>query len=247
MLNPRMTASAYAMFYRDVYRPLVSAYHGRIINSMTIQAEQAAYAKQIAAVLSPLVRNRAYTNLLDVGGSTGVVAAHLSRAFRLAATLIDPAPAEADVAVSLGLKTIVGFVEDWSPEETFDVIGMFQTIDHLMKARATLEKLRTVVNPKGLLAVDIVDFRSAYRRSGSVEEAIKVDHVYSFTEMTAEALLARCGFAPVLRHQNPDLLHVFYVCEPCRPDPLARPAAGEVSKFFSEVESLRDFSVRLAS
>src|SRR5687767_3369662 len=39
-LSPRLTASEYADFYERVYRPLVSAYHGRTIDSTTVQAEQ---------------------------------------------------------------------------------------------------------------------------------------------------------------------------------------------------------------
>ena len=39
-LNPRMTAQAYGRFYDGTYRPLVSAFHGRLINAHTIQAEQ---------------------------------------------------------------------------------------------------------------------------------------------------------------------------------------------------------------
>ena len=39
-LNPVMTADAYREFYTRVYRPLVSAYHGRLIDAKTIQAER---------------------------------------------------------------------------------------------------------------------------------------------------------------------------------------------------------------
>src|SRR4029453_8567078 len=38
-LNPRMTAEAYGHFYNGVYRPLVSAFHGRLIDAETIKAE----------------------------------------------------------------------------------------------------------------------------------------------------------------------------------------------------------------
>ena len=45
-LNPRLTAAAYQRFYESVYRPLVSAFHGRLIDAHTIQDEQAAYADE---------------------------------------------------------------------------------------------------------------------------------------------------------------------------------------------------------
>jgi hypothetical protein len=90
-LNPVMTADAYAEFYADVYRPLVSAYHGRLIDAETIQDEQREYAAVCAELLAPHLEDRGAKTLLDVGGSTGVVAHHLKERFDLNATVIDPA------------------------------------------------------------------------------------------------------------------------------------------------------------
>lgn len=238
-LSPRMSAAAYAEFYRHVYRPLVSAYHGRLIDAQSIQGEQADYADTMIGLLAPVVAGRGYETLLDVGGSTGIVSSWLARAFGWRATVIDPAPAEAAVARSLGIETVVGFVEDWTPDGTFDVIGMFQTIDHLLDASATLAKLRSILSPGGLFVVDIVDFRRAYRRHRSLEEGIKIDHVYSFTEMTTEPLLARAGFAPLHRVPSADNLHVTYVCEGCEPDSRSLPAPADLDAYFAEIAGLQ--------
>src|ERR1043166_938306 len=54
-LNPQMTADAYGRFYDGIYRPLVSAFHGRLIDAKTIQAEQREYAAERAAFISPFV------------------------------------------------------------------------------------------------------------------------------------------------------------------------------------------------
>ena len=43
-----MTADAYGRFYDGIYRPLVSAFHGRLIDAATIQAEQREYAAERA-------------------------------------------------------------------------------------------------------------------------------------------------------------------------------------------------------
>src|SRR6188768_3066564 len=73
-LNPRMTANAYGRFYDGVYRPLVSAFHGRLIDAQTIQAEQREYAAERAEFLRPFLAHGTRRTLLDIGGSTGVVA-----------------------------------------------------------------------------------------------------------------------------------------------------------------------------
>ena len=52
-LNPCPTAAAYDSFYRETYRPLVSAYHGRVIDAKSVEAEQAVYAKAVEGLLAP--------------------------------------------------------------------------------------------------------------------------------------------------------------------------------------------------
>ncbi len=54
-LNPRMTADTYGRFYDGIYRPLVSAYHGRLIDARTIQDEQRDYAATRAAFSRPCI------------------------------------------------------------------------------------------------------------------------------------------------------------------------------------------------
>src|SRR5262247_516489 len=82
-LNPRMTATAYARFYDGVYRPLVSAFHGRLIDAVTVQAEQREYADDRAQFVRALVPSTRGGTMLDIGGSTGVVASHFARVFGL--------------------------------------------------------------------------------------------------------------------------------------------------------------------
>ena len=70
-LNPRMTAEAYGRFYDGIYRPLVSAFHGRLIDARTIQDEQREYATERAEFIRPFIANAGARTLLDIGGSTG--------------------------------------------------------------------------------------------------------------------------------------------------------------------------------
>src|SRR5688572_13242920 len=107
-LNPRMTASAYGRFYDGVYRPLVSAFHGRLIDGTTIQAEQRDYALERAAFMRPYLAAAGLETMLDIGGSTGVVAGHFASEFGLRGLVIDPAPLEIEHARRLGLETATG-------------------------------------------------------------------------------------------------------------------------------------------
>lgn len=247
MLNPRMTAEAYGEFYRSVYRPLVSAYHGRLIDARTIQREQQAYAEQMERLLAPFVGGGAARTFLDVGGSTGVVAAHFTRRFGFRSTVIDPAPDEVAEARGLGIECIEGLVETFDPGgRTFDVVGLFQTVDHLLDVMATLVKIREILVADGVFILDIVDFRAACLVRGGIEGAVKIDHPYSLVEETAEAYLARAGFEPLRRAYSADHHLVAWVCRPCAPRPDALPPAGFAASWRRELRFIQNAAAGLA-
>jgi SAM-dependent methyltransferase len=240
-LNPVMTAEAYGSFYAGTYRPLVSAYHGRLINAQTIQDEQRQYAAERGDFLAPFVQGMRSKRMLDIGGSTGVVAHALAKRFGFEATVLDPAPLETAEAQALGLETIEGFVEahDFG-RRRFDVVGLFQTIDHLLDVSGTLKRIRQIIADEGLLFVDIVDFRAAYLRNWSIEEAVKIDHPYYLVEFTAEALLVRAGFEVLRTDYEADHLHVAYVCRPAEPRPDIVPPASVVDAMFDEIRRVQN-------
>jgi hypothetical protein len=87
-------------------------------------------------------------------------------------------------------------------------------VDHLLDVALSLSKIRNLLSEDGLFFVDIVDFRAAYRRNGSVEAAVKIDHPYYLTDETMRAYLARSGFDILGIDYAADHLHVGYLCAP---------------------------------
>jgi len=240
-LNPRMTAEAYGRFYDGVYRPLVSAFHGRLIDAETIQTEQHEYAVDRVAFARPFIERAGLETMLDIGGSTGVVAAHFAKAFGLAGTIIDPAPLEVAHARRLGLETITGLVEEYDfGSRRFDLVLICQTVDHLLDVAGTLRRVRELLTSRGLLVIDIVDFRAAYLRNRSVEDAIKIDHPYYLTEDTMSAYLRCTGFAIVRADYAADHLHVSYLCRPADPVAGAVPDPAAVAGLFREVRFVQN-------
>jgi 2-polyprenyl-3-methyl-5-hydroxy-6-metoxy-1,4-benzoquinol methylase len=240
-LNPRMTATAYGKFYDGIYRPLVSAFHGRLIDAQTVQAEQREYADDRAAFAAPFLHGAGHKTMLDIGGSTGVVAAHFARTFGLRGTLIDPAPLEIEHARGFGLKTITGLVEEHDfGGQRFDVVLMCQTIDHLLDVAGTLKRVRELLTPRGTFFVDIVDFRAAYLRGWSVEDATKVDHPYYLTQETTSAYLRRAGFEIVRADYAADHLHVSYLCRPGTASADALPDPASVAEAFREIRYVQN-------
>ena len=243
-LNPRMTPAAYGRFYDGVYRPLVSAFHGRLIDAKTIQEEQRYYAEDRAAFVRPFVSGADLKTLLDIGGSTGVVARHFAEVFALKGTLIDPAPLEVEQARRFGLETITGLVEEYDfGSRRYDLVLICQTVDHLLDVAGTLRRVRGLLNNDGLLFIDIVDFRAAYLRNWSVEDATKIDHPYYLTQETMTAYLQRAGFQILRTDYASDHLHVSYVCRLAAPVTGALPDPASVSALLREIRFVHN-SVR---
>ncbi len=240
-LNPRMTAAAYGRFYDGIYRPLVSAFHGRRIDADTIQAEQHEYAAERAEFLRPFVAEARLKTMLDIGGSTGVVARDFAKEFGLVGTRIDPAPREVEQARRLGLETITGLVEEHDfGDRRFDLVIVCQTVDHLLDVAGTLARIRRLLSAGGLLFIDIVDFRAAYLRNRSVEDSIKIDHPYYMTQETMEAYVRRAGFTIARADYAADHLHVSYLCRPGTADPGAAPRPGQVEEMLREVRFIQN-------
>lgn len=231
-LSPRLTATEYADFYRRTYRPLVSAYHGRTIDAETVQDDQRGYALELVAFLRKSLPRPPKT-VLDVGGSTGVVASAVSEAFGSKATVLDPAPAELDVAAAAGIETIAGFAEDFEPQgRNWDLVLLCQTIDHLLDVSETLSSLAAMVARDGHAFVDILDFLLVARREGNVEGAVKIDHPYYLTAATARAYFDRAGLEVVAERLSDDGHRGFVLrpAEPREPDWEAVAVAGRETR-----------------
>jgi SAM-dependent methyltransferase len=212
-LNPVLDANAYRRFYAGVYRPLVSAYHGRRIDAESIQAEQRVYAAECAAFLEPWLVARPAGTLLDIGGSTGVVASELARRFGSEATVVDPAPVEAAVARRLGIEVIEGaFDEVELTRDRYDLVTLCQTVDHLPHISDSLARIRAVVRDGGMFFVDFVGLEAGCRREGRLEDVVKVDHPFYLTESTMRAYLEKAGLEALELRIAADRLHVQIAC-----------------------------------
>ncbi|MGH3868625.1 MAG: class I SAM-dependent methyltransferase [Pseudonocardiaceae bacterium] len=237
-LCPQLSATQYAHFYSEVYRPLVSAYHGRRIDAETVQLDQRDYATGLAAFLLPLLPSAPRT-ILDVGGSTGAVSRVLAARLPARVTVLDPSPDELAVARAAGMETVAGLVEDFDPgERSWDLVLLCQTIDHLLDVRGTLVALRQMIAGGGRAFVDIVDVDVLLRRTGSIERVVKIDHPYYLTRPTAMALFTLTGFTIVAERLTHDG-HRRFVLAPgpsAEPDWLALEATA--TQFLSSMSTL---------
>ncbi len=215
-LSPRLSAASYAHFYSGVYRPLVSAYHGRRIDAETVQVDQQTYADELADFLLPLLEAPPAT-ILDVGGSTGTVAGVLAERVGARATVLDPSPDELAVAEAAGMETVAGLAENFDPgERHWDLVLLCQTIDHLLDVGATLAALRRMTVAGGLAFVDVLDVGFMVAKTGTIEGAVKIDHPFYLTGPTAVAVFGIAGYTVAAQRLSDDG-HLGYVLAPATP------------------------------
>ncbi len=202
-INPRMTSDAYVAFYRDGhYRRLLSEFYGRPITAESIEDEQTEYADRLISLLGAHLEGTNVETLLDVGGSTGVVAEAVARQFDLDATVLEPSEAEAARAEARGLNVIRLPIEYLEPTcGKYDVVLLCQTIDHLLDIRAALETIKAMMNDGGLFFLDVV-----------LNGPVKIDHPYDLDECAVLFYLATAGFEVLTSGPAGDGLHHYFVC-----------------------------------
>jgi SAM-dependent methyltransferase len=185
-LNPRMTKEGYAAFYRDGYRPLFASL-SKVPHSLAmLEHDQRQYcAHLLPQLLSWLPMDRE-TRVLDIGGSTGLVGRTIAKArgYTSRVWVLDPSPSE--LARAEGCSTICGSVEDIPELPSADVALLCRTVEHLLDPAATLRKIAAACSRLVIDAMHVDGWATGWQ--------YKVDHPYSFTADTLQALLERDGW-----------------------------------------------------
>jgi ubiquinone/menaquinone biosynthesis C-methylase UbiE len=214
-LIDRLTLEGYARFYEEIYRPLASAYLGRRNDAASFEVGQAQYARKIVEIFRGFIPPAEVSTLLDIGGSTGVVASEFVRAYNARVTVLDPSSEELEIARAKGHRTMHGLLENWHDgAEPFDLVLCCRTIDHFIDLRGSLLTMRNLCKPDGYVFIDIIDIEAIRTRKGMLEGALKIDHCYYLSSEVAPAIIAGAGLEVVYSEIASDPEHVTYICKP---------------------------------
>jgi len=88
--------------------------------------------------------------------------------------------------------------------DSFDVVVMFEVIEHLFEPRLVLEAVQHLLRPGGALVISTPNFDALSRFALGNSWAVLSpgEHLYYFTHKTLAALLVGCGFTSIQFHDN---------------------------------------------
>jgi SAM-dependent methyltransferase len=142
--------------------------------------------------------------VLDVGCGSGRMALALQRALPWHVTGIEQDRAAAEAAATQGLDVHVGTLEDFEPDERFDVVLLIHVLEHMPDPLPSLLRARELLRPDGRLVVALPNAgsieRRAFRRHWDGWDIPR--HVHHFDRRSLRNTLEQAGFAPgPIRHE----------------------------------------------
>jgi SAM-dependent methyltransferase len=198
-VTPRRSPTALAAMYgADTYwRSPSPKTHGYA----DYRAEQDRYLRTFRQRLDyALAHGPAGGRALDVGSAAGFCMAVLAeRGFDVQGVEVSPViAAHAQNELGFGERVFVGFLEDAPlPERSFDLICMWDVVEHVPDPVALLRRARTLLAPGGRLVIETQDLDSRFARVlGRRWHHFKhAEHIYHFNGSSLERLLSQSGFA----------------------------------------------------
>jgi len=210
-LNPRPTPGAIGRFYPADYRPYVAPLQAARARRRIARwdARYGLYKRlRAVAALQPAGR------LLDVGcGSGDFLAFAREHGWEVhGVELVDAAAAYC--RDQLNLPVVTGdLLAARLPAAHFDVVTLWNALEHLHDPAAALREIRRILRPGGLLVAAVPDAGSLDARLfGPAWIGYDVPrHLYTFSAATLDRMLAQAGFRDVRRRCLESSHFVFFL------------------------------------
>lgn len=168
--------------------------------------------------IEKLVGSGTGKRLLDVGCHIGIFL-EIAAERGWDAWGVEPSFWSVSQARDRGLKVTHGTLRQAAfDSDFFDVVTLWDVIEHLPDPRAELLEVARVLRPGGLLAVHTMDVSSLFARlMGAFWPWLMEMHLYYFSRRTLSALLARTGFEVIRIRAQGRFLRLGYLLSRLEP------------------------------
>ena len=231
----------------DAIIELLSAenYGGDRIDQLSLEEKSAAYAPLVNIV----ERHRAVSgaNLLDAGANTGIFL-NLARGLGAVPFGLEPSLEAIKTAKSrFGLEIQNGVIAELDqPDETFDIITLWDVVEHLYDPVTDLAALLPKLKRGGYIFVSTHDIENVFCRVlGRRNPLLMYAHFHHFSPRTLAKTLEIAGFETIgvsYFHKSWSLRYLLALFDEFWPNSIAAKCAGGVGTAispFGAVEKLR--------
>jgi SAM-dependent methyltransferase len=157
----------------------------------------------IAGIVAPRLPS-AGARILDVGCASGRLLANIRERGFPHVTGLDPSPACAATAARLygiDVRTMT-LREIAATAERFDVVIMVGVLEHLRDLDSAFLALRALLNPSGLLYVEVPDVTAFADWPNAPYQDFSTEHITFFSPVSLGNLMRRHGFVEVFLERN---------------------------------------------
>ena len=207
-LNPRPTREEMSRYYPHEYEPF-----GRAIEDEPSALKRWLLKYGIQRRCRAITAHKKGGRLLDVGCATGIFLAEMRQHGEWELHGVETnQEAAAYARTRFGLDIFIGELEEASyPNCYFDVITLWDVLEHLPDPRSALLEMRRIIRPDGVLLLQTPDGKSLESKLfGRLWIGLDIPrHLYVFTKESLAALLERTGFQICTIYQLPSGYHAF--------------------------------------
>lgn len=190
--NPRPSIEEMQAYYPDDYQPYQVDIHNQ--SYILRKAIEFGYQSRIHNITD----FKSQGKLLDIGCAGGEFLEHFRKIPGWIVSGVELNPFASQVARDKGLEIFTGTLEQAHfPDHSFDVITMWDVLEHLHDPKGTLQEIRRILKPGGLVALRLPNGdswdRLLFGRFWSGFDAPR--HLYIFTHATMKEILKKTGFS----------------------------------------------------
>ncbi len=215
--NPRWASSVVHDSYTVVQDPTyVEEREGRVLT----------FSRNLRPFEDLVATNSHTRRLLDVGCHIGVMV-ELAQRRGWDAWGVEPSTWAAEQARGRGLHVITGTLAEAGLEENyFDVVTMWDVIEHLTDPLAELRQVHRVLKPGGIFVIHTIDIESLFAHiMGKRWPWLMEMHLYYFSPRTLGKMLTKVGFEVIRSSAQGRFLRLGYLATRIEP---YNPAIGRV-------------------
>lgn len=134
-------------------------------------------------------------SVFDIGAATGYFLG-LAKDQSLTVSGVEISHYATNIAVNKGIDVKQGIVEDIKAKNAYDIVTMWDVIEHMKNPRSGLKKVNEILKPNGLLAISTPDSGSLFSKimSSKWHSFVPPEHLYYFNKKSLSILLKENGF-----------------------------------------------------